>query len=139
MRCPANGSTGSAVAAKTVKALLTTSALRRFEPGDYRFCADSACAVVYFDGFGHCFETSDIRVPVSQKDPDGARLICYCFDESEASIRAEIAATGGSQAVERVRDHIAAGRCACDLRNPRGTCCLGDLHAAIERLTAQDT
>jgi len=126
---------GSVVTARTVKALLTPSALRRFEAGDYRFCADSACAVVYFDGFGRCFETSDIRVPVSQKEPDGARVICYCFDETEASIRAEIAETGASHAVKRVRDHIAAGRCACDLRNPRGTCCLGDLQAAVERLT----
>ena len=34
-------------------------------------------------------------------------------------------------AVDRVRAHIAAGRCACEIRNPKGTCCLGDVIAAV--------
>jgi len=60
--------------------------------------------------------------------------LCYCFGESEASIRAEIEATGRSAAVERIREHIAAGRCACEIRNPRGACCLGDVTAAVKRV-----
>ena len=34
----------------------------------------------------------------------------------------------------RIREHIAAQRCACDIRNPRGACCLGDVMAAVKRL-----
>jgi hypothetical protein len=63
-------------------------------------------------------------------------VLCYCFGESEASIRDEIAETGRSTAVERIRAHIAAGRCACELRNPRGACCLGDVIAAVARAEA---
>ena len=37
-------------------------------------------------------------------------------------------------AVERVRAHISAGRCACEVRNPRGACCLGDVTNAVEYL-----
>jgi hypothetical protein len=62
------------------------------------------------------------------------RLVCHCFEESEASIRAEVEASGRSAAVERVRAHIAAGRCACTVRNPRGVCCLGELAAAVRRV-----
>jgi hypothetical protein len=42
--------------------------------------------------------------------------------------------TGRTMAIERVREHIAATRCACDIRNPRGACCLGDLIAAVKRV-----
>jgi hypothetical protein len=106
------------------------------EPTDYRFCADAGCDVVYFGGTGSHFGTGDLRVPVWQKLPGGSRQLCYCFGESEATIRTEIDATGRSAAIERIREHIAAGRCACEVRNPRGACCLGDVTAAVKRVGA---
>jgi len=133
-RCPRNGSIGTGVDRQTVKGLLTEEALRRLTPSDYRFCADADCDVVYFDANGSCFGTRDIRVQVWHKHPFGDRPMCYCFGESEVSIRREIQTTGTSSAVERIREHIAAGRCACKIRNPRGACCLGDMIAAIKRV-----
>lgn len=133
-RCPQSGSIGRTVDRQTIKALLTEQALRRLEPGDYRFCADADCDVVYFDTDGSRFGTRDIRVPIWQKLPGGGRPMCYCFGESEASIRVEIETTGRSLAVDRIREHIAAGRCACEIRNPRGACCLGDVTAAVKRV-----
>lgn len=135
-RCPASGSAGSAVDLVTVKALLTESALRRLSLGEYRFCPDMGCDVVYFGADGQAFTTADVRVPVWQKLPFGDRPICYCFGESEASICDELAADGMSTVVERVRAHIAAKRCACEVRNPRGACCLGDVVAAVKRIEA---
>jgi hypothetical protein len=132
-RCPRSGSTGKAVAGQTVKALLTERALQRFTTSNYQFCADASCDVVYFSTDGAQFYTADVRVGVWQKLPPGDRPVCYCFGESEASIRAEIQATGRSIAVQRIREHLAAGRCACEVRNPRGACCLGDVIAAVRR------
>jgi hypothetical protein len=83
---------------------------------------------------GQAFTTADVRVPVWQKLPFGSRLICYCFGESEASIRSEFESARASHAVARVREHIEAERCACEVRNPRGACCLGDLVAAVKRV-----
>ena len=132
-RCPQSGSAGSAVDLRTVKALLTAAALGRLEPSDYRFCGDARCDVVYFNAAGSCFSTGDLRVPVWQKLPAGDRLLCYCFGESEATIRAEIEMTGRSTAADRIRHHIGAGRCTCETRNPKGRCCLGDVIAALKR------
>ena len=120
----------------TVEALLTEAARQRMPVGDLRFCPDADCDVVYFAVDGVRFATADVRVSVWQKLPFGARQVCFCFDESEASIRAEIEQTGASMAVERIRDHIAADRCACEVRNPRGICCLGDVAAATSRVHA---
>src|SRR5579859_1243758 len=134
VRCPASGAPGTAVEERTVKALLTERALQRFVPAEYRFCPDANCEVVYFSAQETRFSIADIRVAVWQKRPFGDRRVCYCFGESEASIREEIASAGQSSAIDRIREHIAAGRCACDLRNPRGACCLGEIAAAIARV-----
>ncbi|HXH25489.1 MAG TPA: hypothetical protein VNI78_09590 [Vicinamibacterales bacterium] len=135
-QCPRSGSAGVAVDLQTVKALLTEQALARLDPAEYRFCADAGCEVVYYNTAGATFEIDDLRVPVWQKRAFGSRMVCYCFGVSETTIRAEVEATGRSLAVERVREHIAARRCACELRNPRGACCLGDLIAAVKRVQA---
>ena len=134
LRCPTCATSGVAVDLLTVKALLTEQALRRLAGKDYRFCADAGCDVVYFDDTGQTFTTADLRVPVWQKQPFGQRMVCYCFDENEAAIRLEIEQQGRSEAAERVRQHIEAGRCACEVRNPRGSCCLGDVSSAVKRM-----
>jgi hypothetical protein len=118
----------------TVNALLSDAAVQRFEPGVYRFCPEVSCDVVYFDAEGRTFTTADVRVPVWQKQPPGARTICYCFGENETDIGAEIEQTGRSTAEARVRAHIQAGRCACYVRNPKGACCLGDVTQAVKRV-----
>lgn len=132
-RCVRCGAKSHAVEELTVKALLTETALQRFESGAHCFCANPACDVVYVDLAGRTFTTSDVRVRVWQKEPPGRRTICYCFGENESDIRRDLVATGTSAAVKRVRGHIAAQRCACEVRNPRGTCCLGDVIGAVER------
>ncbi|MBI3403359.1 MAG: (2Fe-2S)-binding protein [Acidobacteria bacterium] len=108
--------------------------LQRLNNVAHRFCPDSSCAVVYFDAEGASYVKEDLRVPVWQKEPFGDRTVCSCFGVSEETIRAEIQTTGRSEATDRVRAHIAAGRCACEVRNPRGVCCLGDVAAAVKRV-----
>jgi hypothetical protein len=128
------GTAGRPVEGVTVKAMLTVSALARYEHHAYRFCPDAQCSVVYFGEGGTVFTTSDVRERIWQKEPPGRRTVCYCFGENEADIAAEIEHRGHSNAVERVRGHVAAHRCACEIRNPRGACCLGDVIAAVQRL-----
>jgi hypothetical protein len=135
--CSRCGAKGARVEVTTVKALLTELALRHFEPASYYFCPDATCSIVYFAADGQVYTTTDVRVPVWQKQPAGARRICYCFDENEASMAREVDETGRCGAIQRVRDHIAAGRCACEVRNPRGTCCLGEVMEAVARVESR--
>lgn len=123
---------------QTVKALLTSDARRELTETPHRFCPDPACEVVCFAEDGQTYSRGDIRVKVWQKEPVGARVLCYCFGDNEADIRREIEQLGTSDAVQRVRDQIEAGRCACEVRNPRGVCCLGDVAAAVKRLAAAE-
>ena len=132
--CGACAERGSPVQLQTVKALLTEVALRRLQLTHYRFCANAACETVYFGDAGDQFGSGDIRVPVWQKQPGDGRLLCYCFGETESGIRRELLEQGRTDVVARIREHIAAQRCACDIRNPRGACCLGDVMAAVKRI-----
>jgi hypothetical protein len=134
--CPITGTSGTRVRRQTVKAILKDSSLRCLRPATYYFCPESTCDVVYFSQQGELYSKHDVRTTVWQKEPVGDRLLCYCFGENEQTIASEIEATGTSLAFDRVAEHVRLGRCACDIRNPRGVCCLGDLKAAVTRLQA---
>jgi hypothetical protein len=92
--------------------------------------------VVYF-GEDETFRREDAAVAVFQKEPAGSRTLCYCFAVSEEDVRREIAETGRSTAGRRIADHVQAGRCACEIKNPQGSCCLGNVTAAEKALLAE--
>ncbi len=132
--CGTCGSKGLSVEPITLKALLTPDALRRGVPNDPRFCPTDDCPVVYFDhGASRTFTENDLTVPVHSKHRhDEDVLVCYCFGLSPGTIRREIEQTGSSTASKMIAAEVNAGHCACEVRNPKGRCCLGDV-AKVER------
>jgi hypothetical protein len=61
------------------------------------------------------------------------RIVCWCFGHSHESIADEIRLTGRSSVVERIKTEIKAGRCECKTKNPKGTCCLGDVAEVVKK------
>lgn len=133
-QCPSCGNVGTRVDAITLKALLTPSGLRRGIPDAPRFCATESCPVVYFDTEASVtISEADLTVRVHAKHPtDGRVPVCYCFEYTPAVIEQEIMRTGSSAARATIIREVQAGHCACEVRNPKGTCCLGDV-ARVER------
>lgn len=115
----------------TLKALLRGEALERRAENVHRFCPEAGCPVVYF-GHRESFTVEDVTAPVFQKNPVGRRLVCHCFDVTEEAIRRELAETGQSAVQKRITALVKDGRCACEVRNPQGTCCLGNLAKAVQ-------
>ena len=135
--CPSCGTKGARVDPITLKALLTSDGLRRGVPPSPRYCSSAHCDVVYFDN-GVCviFRERDVTVPVHAKHAEDETVqVCYCFGFTERSIRNNVETTGSSGATESITAEVKAGRCACELRNPKGSCCLGDV-ARVERRVA---
>ncbi|MGH9461002.1 MAG: putative iron-sulfur cluster-binding metallochaperone [Vicinamibacteria bacterium] len=126
--CPLCRSLGRSVQLITVKSLLTARALEKLTLQDHRFCATPDCEVVYYSE-QTVYRREGVRVPVFQKEPSGRRIVCYCFEVSEDD------ADAGAES--RIRTHVQAGRCACELRNPEGRCCLGNLWAFTRVTTAE--
>ncbi len=128
--CPRCGRPGKRLDEVTLKSLLTRTALARRSEERHRFCATARCPVVYF-GSEEIFESEDVSVPVFQKARDERTPVCYCFGITAADVRREVQATGSSTVEQRVRGLVRGGRCACELRNPQGTCCLGNLAKVV--------
>ncbi len=133
--CPTCGAQGKAVDARTLKALLAVP-LTEIRSVDYLFCRTTGCPTVYFTADGESrFTENSLRERVHQKRPeDDDVFVCYCFRHTPGSIRAELDQTGGTDVIEAVTAGIRAGKCACDIRNPQGSCCLGNVRAVVERL-----
>jgi hypothetical protein len=103
--------------------------------GQYRFCGDAACRVVYFtDNGGATFTTEDLRLRVAVKERLDPIPLCYCFGFDEADMRNEITATGQTRIPQLIAALIKEGLCACASRNPSGACCLGAVRWAAKRL-----
>ena len=123
----------------TVKSLLSVS-LRQVKNTPYFFCQNHACPTVYFSDDGlQTFGKDEVRERVYQKEPGAADVfVCYCFRHKLGEIRA--ASPEARHAIlDDINAGVKAGQCACDLRNPQGSCCLGNVRAVIrqaEKLTA---
>lgn len=129
-QCPKCAQDGAAVDRITLKALLTPDGLRRGIPAQPRYCATADCPVVYFDVDGDVtFTESDLVVRVYAKHPDDPETpVCYCFGVNAGSMCTERA----RELREMVAREVQAQHCACEVKNPKGGCCLGDL-VRIER------
>lgn len=109
--------------------------LDRLSDESYRFCPDPICKVVYFGNSGMRVSVNDLREPVTVKTKGDARPICYCFGFIEGDVRSEIELTGRSAIPTTISRLIKQGMCACEVRNPSGACCLGEVKKVVERFT----
>src|SRR5512141_1599143 len=89
--CPTNGKVGRPVRLQTLKALLSVP-LTHLASAEYRFCPTTDCPTVYYSVDGqNCFDEARLRERVFQKHMDlDDTLVCYCFQHTVGSIRAEI-------------------------------------------------
>ncbi len=132
--CVVCGEKGKPVQGQTVKAVLSVT-LRHVQDVEYLFCRTPTCPVVYFTSDGtQTFTLQQVRERVYQKEPDAEDVfVCYCFRHTAGEIRA-----ASSDARVSILDDINTGiqnnQCACDLRNPQGSCCLGNVRGLIKRL-----
>jgi hypothetical protein len=126
--CPTNHKVGKRVHTLTVKAMLALP-LTEIRSAGYWFCPDAACPTVYYSDDGaQIFSEADLRERVYQKHPNDENVfICYCFRHTPKSIRTELTVTGKSSVVGKITTGIQAEQCACDIRNPQGSCCLGNI------------
>ena len=62
--------------------------------------------------------------------------LCYCFGYTAADIAAEIRADGATTIPDAITAHCRRGEDRCPETNPQGSCCLGNIRAAVTELQA---
>ena len=128
--CPSCGQQGRRVERATVGALARLEVeAPRLAAKHSRFCETRTCPVVYFSAQGVVIERDEVRVAVHQKDDGPDVPLCYCFDYTRARLARE-----REGALAFVSAEVKARRCACDVKNPSGRCCLGDLRRFLRAL-----
>lgn len=136
--CPVSATTGLKVDLITLKALLTGEGLRRLDGEAYRFCPAAACDVVYFDNaVGSAFRRKDLIVRIGQKEREDSAPICYCFGYTTGDVRCDFAKFGTTEIPAIITAQVKSGHCACEVKNPQGSCCLGNISKAVRRVQAE--
>ena len=136
-RCLDCGAEGRPVEHQTILHHVKHEHFARVNGEVYRFCPAPNCAVVYFGESGTRFTIDEIRELVSTKATGDARPICYCFGFTEGDAREDLARNGTSSIPRQISELIKAGMCACEVRNPAGVCCLGEVNRTVKRLSTE--
>jgi len=135
--CPGCNAKGKPVATLTVKSLVRDHT-RVPADATFSFCRTPDCEIVYFSE-RTTFRKSDLKVRVGVKEQEDPIPVCYCFDYTRADIRRSIQEPRKNQIPERIKAEVQAGFCACEVKNPSGTCSLGDIQRAIQEITKQSS
>lgn len=135
-RCPRCNSVGSPVSQKTVQAILVPDAAAAFPSASARFCRTQTCEVLYYAADGAVAEKSAARVRVGLKESEDPVPLCYCFGFSRADVRKELEQSGTSTIPARITAEVQARRCSCEVKNPAGVCCLGEVNKAVKAVMA---
>jgi hypothetical protein len=138
--CRSCGAAGAAVECRTLLHHLRPDLVDRIGEREYRFCDAPDCDTVYFSTDGEVtFGTADVRQSVGLKAVDDlAAQVCYCFGFTAGDLEADIRSGGPAAIPGRIRQLVKARACACEVRNPSGRCCLGEIARVVERLGAEE-
>jgi hypothetical protein len=130
--CPACKQKGKRVPLITLKALLKASALDTIQPeSSYAFCLTPSCDVVYYSG-SQTLGKDTLKVSVFQKSNSMDVPVCYCFDWTRERLTQAI--ESNQRPIEHIREQVQANRCGCEVNNPQGVCCLGNVTAYIRSI-----
>ncbi len=133
--CKECGSTGKQVLEITLRSMVKEPALEAIEnPDGFYFCETPTCGVVYFNNEQQVYlYKEDVKVRVGIKETENPVPVCYCFGWTQERICEQIQQLGYSTAVQEIGIKIKADECACDIKNPSGRCCLGEVNKAVKR------
>jgi hypothetical protein len=99
----------------------------------YYFCDSPSCDVVYVSASTeHLITKNQLRVRVGIKENEDPIPLCYCFDFDRKAIWDDIRFKGRTDIPKVITQRIKAGECRCQITNPSGNCCLGDIYRAVK-------
>ncbi|MFC3746124.1 (2Fe-2S)-binding protein [Paenibacillus sp. GCM10012306] len=133
-QCPVCQQKGKSVQLITLKAMLQPTALETIHPElSYVFCSNPSCEVVYFNDI-QTYNKDKLKVSVFQKDDDLDVPVCYCFGWTRKQIIQAIQENQQPKPTDHIREQVQAKRCGCEINNPQGACCLGNVTSFIRNL-----
>lgn len=135
--CPMNGQVCKPVGRVTLESLLNPDAKASLTPQPYYFCDAPDCDTVYVSALSdHLITKDQLKVRVGIKETEDPIPLCYCFDFDRKAVREDIRAQGATDIPKIITERVRAGECRCEVTNPSGTCCLGNVYRAVKQAQA---
>lgn len=117
-KCPQCSHKGHRV--ENDKMILHVKDISKLGDGNYSFCYNPMCSVVYFLG-DQVFTTKMVNKEIGLKDDSSQKgAICYCYNYPKAELYDEAL-------IDKVNIRIENYGSRCDLRNPSGKCCIKEI------------
>ena len=128
--CPQCEYTGPVVGVGPVRPHLLAAVV-----GDWQYCTNLKCQVVYYLG-SEVVDSASVGTRVGLKATDKPTPVCFCFAHTRAELVEDLRAHGGvSEIKAEIKAAVADGQCACEHLNPSGKCCLVDVQRALKSFT----
>lgn len=135
--CPMNGQVCKPVGRITLESLLKPEAKASLTPQPYYFCDAPDCDTVYVSALAdHLITKDQLIVRVGIKETEDPIPLCYCFDFDRRAVREDIRSKGLTDIPKIITQRVKAGECRCEVTNPSGTCCLGNVYRAVKQAQA---
>lgn len=136
--CPQCREEGTIVQAVTPEHLLKKAVKIHLRSDHiYKFCKNSSCSISYFsEDKLHYFTADDLKEKATLKDRDLDVKVCYCFGHTRLSVLSELQMTQRSTVVESIKLSLKNPGCFCEVSNPQGGCCLGNVATWIKEARA---
>jgi len=97
----------------------------------FYYCKTIDCEVVYFKG-NELINQDKLIKEVGLKIWASVSTICYCFNWTKEKMEEEFSTFGETNAIKDISSKMTTDKCACEVNNPSGTCCLKDVKQTIK-------
>jgi len=135
--CPMNGQKCKPVGRITLENLFKSEARASMKIQPYYFCDAPDCDTVYVSALGDHLVTKDqLTVRVGIKETENPIPLCYCFGFDRKAVWNDIRSKAATNIPRIITERVKAGECRCDVTNPSGTCCLGNVYRAVKQAQA---
>jgi len=135
VECPSCSEKAKGVLGKTLEALLNDNVKSKLTCFDgFYYCKTPSCKIVYFRD-DTVVTQEDMNVVVGLKDGATPATVCYCFAWTKEKIKAELLSERKTAILEDIKAKMQNPGCSCEILNPSGGCCLGDVAKAIKELS----
>ncbi len=132
-----NGQKCKPVGRITLESLLKSGARASMKIQPYYFCDAPDCDTVYVSALGdHLITKDQLTVRVGIKETEDPIPLCYCFGFDRKAVWDDIRSKAVTNIPRIITERVKAGECRCDVTNPSGTCCLGNVYRAVKQAQA---
>ncbi len=134
--CGMCGTKGKSVPEETLRSLVKEEFLKGLDLSkSYFFCPNPECDVVYHSTLeGVYLKKEAVKVRVGLKEKEPPITLCYCFNITKEMIEEEIVSRGETEYPDYIKEKVKRKECECELKNPSGRCCLGEVSGAVKEI-----